>query len=141
LAEPIAVVVTEPSQVGEARRAAVALANLLGFDETEIAKVALVVTETASNLVKHAAGGIVLLTPIESGGVVGVEVLALDRGPGVADLAACLRDGFSTAGTPGTGLGRSCGSPRSRTSIRAGRAAPLWWLGCSRRLRCLASVL
>jgi anti-sigma regulatory factor (Ser/Thr protein kinase) len=106
LAEPIAVVVTEPSQVGEARRAAVALAGLLGFDETEIGKVALVVTEAASNLVKHAsAGGTVLLVPIERGGAAGVEVLALDRGPGVADLAACLRDGFSTAGSPGMGLG------------------------------------
>jgi hypothetical protein len=32
-------------------------------------------------------------------------VLAVDNGPGIADLDACLRDGMSTAGTAGTGLG------------------------------------
>ena len=35
----------------------------------------------------------------------GVELLALDKGPGIADVARCLVDGFSTAGSPGTGLG------------------------------------
>jgi anti-sigma regulatory factor (Ser/Thr protein kinase) len=97
--------VTEVSQVGEARRAAAALAGRLGFDETEGGKVALVVTEASTNLVKHAARGEMLLRPLERGGLGGLEVLALDRGPGMADPERCLRDGFSTAGTPGTGLG------------------------------------
>jgi anti-sigma regulatory factor (Ser/Thr protein kinase) len=73
-----------------------------GFDEAEAGKVALVVTEVASNLVKHAGGGDLLVRAVEYGGI---EVLALDRGPGMANLGHCLRDGFSTAGTPGTGLG------------------------------------
>jgi hypothetical protein len=34
-----------------------------------------------------------------------VEVLALDKGPGMADVERCLRDGYSTAGTGGSGLG------------------------------------
>lgn len=34
-----------------------------------------------------------------------VEVIALDAGPGIADLPRHMRDGFSTGGTPGTGLG------------------------------------
>src|SRR5262249_55736521 len=103
--EPVALAVTEPSQVGESRRAAVALASALGFDEVQRARVALVVTEAASNLVKHAREGVLLLRPLERGDAVGGEVLALGRGPGVADLAGCLGDGFSTAATPGTGLG------------------------------------
>jgi anti-sigma regulatory factor (Ser/Thr protein kinase) len=95
------VAVTDASQVGQARRAAAALALQLGFDETEGGKVALTVTEAASNLVKHAGGGEIVLRGLEDG----IEILALDRGPGMADLDRCLRDGFSTAGSPGTGLG------------------------------------
>lgn len=103
--EAIALAVTEPSQVCEARRVAAALAGRLGFGETEASKLALVVTEAGNNLVKHGGGGELLLCPLDQGGVAGVEVLALDQGPGMADLGRCLRDGFSTAGTPGTGLG------------------------------------
>src|SRR5262245_38968592 len=103
--EGVALAVPESSQVGEARRAAVALADGLGFGEADAGKVALVVTEAASNLVKHGGGGELLLGVLERDGVAGIEVLALDRGPGMADLGRCLRDGYSTAGTRGTGLG------------------------------------
>jgi anti-sigma regulatory factor (Ser/Thr protein kinase) len=103
--EAIAVTVTESSQVGEARRAATQLAGRLGFGEAEAGKVAVVVTEAASNLVKHGGGGELLLGALERDGVAGIEILALDRGPGMADLGRCLRDGFSTTGTRGTGLG------------------------------------
>jgi hypothetical protein len=67
--------------------------------------VALVATEIATNLVKHARGGEVIvrsLTAIEGGGL---ELLAIDRGPGITDIARCIHDGFSTAGTGGAGLG------------------------------------
>lgn len=101
----IQLAVTEASQAGEARRTAVTLAERLGFDEPLRGKVALVVTEAASNLAKHAVGGELLLRPLEEGGRTGLEVLALDRGPGMADPALCLRDGYSSAGTAGKGLG------------------------------------
>jgi len=39
------------------------------------------------------------------GGASGVEMLTLDRGPGIRDMDAALTDGYSTAGTPGGGLG------------------------------------
>jgi anti-sigma regulatory factor (Ser/Thr protein kinase) len=98
--------VTEASQVGEARRSAARLAELAGLGETDRGRVAIVVTELANNLVRHAAGGgEVLLRVLVAPGGGGVEILSVDRGPGMADVAACLRDGFSTAGTPGNGLG------------------------------------
>jgi anti-sigma regulatory factor (Ser/Thr protein kinase) len=97
--------VTEASQVGEARRVAARLAELAGLGETDCGKVAIVVTELANNLVRHArGGGEILLRPLDAP-TRGFEVLSVDRGPGMADVAACLRDGFSTAGTPGNGLG------------------------------------
>ncbi|WP_235581366.1 MULTISPECIES: ATP-binding SpoIIE family protein phosphatase [unclassified Rhizobacter] len=94
--------VTEPSQVGEARRHAARLASELGFGEVAAGAAAIVVTELATNLARHARGGRLLFATNDDGAI---EVLSLDDGPGMADVAACLRDGFSTAGTPGNGLG------------------------------------
>ena len=101
----VAVTVTEPSQVGGVRRAVATLASRLGFDDERCGRAAIVATEAATNLVKHAREGVVLLRALESVDGPGIEVLALDRGPGMADFGRCLRDGFSTAGTPGNGLG------------------------------------
>jgi anti-sigma regulatory factor (Ser/Thr protein kinase) len=97
--------IEDASQAGEARRIASMLAERLGFGATECGKVAIVVTEIATNLVKHARHGELLLRELSAGRHAGVGLLALDRGPGIRDLAGCLRDGFSSAGTPGTGLG------------------------------------
>lgn len=97
--------INDPSGAGEARRVAVALARSLGFDESETGKVALVVTEAATNMVKHAGGGELLIGSLPTQQGSGLEVVALDRGPGMANVAQCMRDGHSTAGSAGTGLG------------------------------------
>jgi anti-sigma regulatory factor (Ser/Thr protein kinase) len=76
-----------------------------GFDETAIGQVAVVVTEAATNLVKHAGGGEILLQPVVEGDEVFIEVLALDKAGGMRNIAECQRDGYSTSGSPGTGLG------------------------------------
>lgn len=103
--ESIAIAITEPSQTGEARRSALALADRLGFPETERGKVGIVVTEVASNLVQHTQGGVLLLRAIEQPSGLGIEILSLDKGPGMISVDECLQDGFSTAGTLGNGLG------------------------------------
>jgi anti-sigma regulatory factor (Ser/Thr protein kinase) len=103
--------VEETSGVGHARRTAQALATELGFDDVEIGEVGIVVTEAATNLVKHAGHGELFLRPLLADGrdakpaFTGLEVLALDRGPGIHDLAQAERDGWSSAGTLGLGLG------------------------------------
>ena len=81
------------------------LATALGFDETRCGQVAIVAPEVASNLFKHARDGVLLLQPLEQGKAIGIEILALDRGPGMTDVSRCRRDGFSTAASPGNGLG------------------------------------
>lgn len=105
MTESVALPMVESSQVGEARRIAIALASHLGFNETERGKVGLVVTEIANNLVRHAQDGQLLLQPITRNNIEGIEILSLDKGPGMRNINECLRDGFSTAGTSGTGLG------------------------------------
>lgn len=101
----IDIAVVEPTQVGEARRAATRLATDQGLDETAIGRVAIVVTELGNNLWRHAQHGRLLIGCRSSHEGCQLEVLAIDRGPGMADIARCLRDGYSTGGTPGTGLG------------------------------------
>lgn len=101
-----AVAVREISGVAEARRLAVVAADRAGFDETAAGRVALVVTELATNLARHARDGEILVrrldSPSERGGI---EVIAIDKGPGIPDVALARRDGHSTAGTLGHGLG------------------------------------
>jgi hypothetical protein len=67
--------------------------------------VALVVTEAATNLLKHAGGGDVFVGVTGTGQHPGVQIIAMDRGSGMRNVSRSLVDGFSTAGSPGTGLG------------------------------------
>lgn len=97
--------VADATQVGEARRLAAAECRAAGLGETHSGRVAIVVTEAASNVVRHGEGGEILIRILRAGEARGVEVLALDRGRGIADVARALEDGRSTGGTPGTGLG------------------------------------
>ena len=96
--------VDDRSQVGEVRRVATGMAGQLGLDEQDQGRVALVLTEALNNAVEHGGGGEVVLRPIINSRA-GVEALVIDKGPGIADVERALRDGYSTAGTPGTGLG------------------------------------
>jgi anti-sigma regulatory factor (Ser/Thr protein kinase) len=75
------------------------------MDETAVGKLALIVTELATNLVKHAKDGELLMRRLGADGIDGVEVLSLDKGPGMSDVRVSMGDGHSTAGSPGTGLG------------------------------------
>lgn len=95
--------IEDSSQVGHARRIAQKLAEQLGFDATDSGRVALVVTELASNILKHASNGVLHLRTLP-GATAGLEVIAIDRGQGF-DVQDCMADGFSTQGTQGIGLG------------------------------------
>lgn len=100
-----AIPVTDTSQIGEARRAARVAGDRAALSSDELGRLGLIVTEAATNLARHARDGMIVLRNVGSGGNAGVEVVALDRGPGIANLAQAMEDGFSTAGTPGKGLG------------------------------------
>lgn len=95
----------DQSEVGNARRQAMALASSLDFSELHCGQLGIVVTEAARNLSAHGGGGEVLLTPWQYGTGAGIDVLALDKGRGIVDISTAMQDGYSTAGTPGTGLG------------------------------------
>jgi anti-sigma regulatory factor (Ser/Thr protein kinase) len=93
------------SAVAACRAAGAALAGRLGFGRGRADELALAVTEAASNLDKHARRGSMLLCVNRDADVPGVDLVTIDRGPGLRDVGAALRDGHSTAGTLGIGLG------------------------------------
>jgi anti-sigma regulatory factor (Ser/Thr protein kinase) len=95
----------ERSQVGSTRRAASELAISLGFSSVDSGKIALAITEIGTNILKHAGTGRMVLRALEQNGIPGLEILGLDSGPGMANVAASLQDGRSTAGSAGHGLG------------------------------------
>ena len=100
----VAIAVVEASQPSEARRTAQDLGARAGLSPDGRHRAGLVATELATNLVKHTtAGGEILLRanpPRRE-----VEIIALDRGPGMSDVARSMLDGHSTSGSAGTGLG------------------------------------
>lgn len=93
--------ITQHGHIGEARRLALDAASALGFEEILKGHVGIVVTELATNIVKHTPGGEILV--IESNR--GLHVLAIDKGPGIKNLEHAMLDGVSTGGTAGNGLG------------------------------------
>jgi anti-sigma regulatory factor (Ser/Thr protein kinase) len=93
------------SQLFQARERAVSLARELNFAEHQVGRVAIVATEIATNLLKHATQGELSATIVEECGVPGVELLAVDAGPGITDLQRILANGHSTTGTAERGLG------------------------------------
>lgn len=116
--------VTDPSSVGQVRRVALAAANFVGFDETRAGELALLATEVSRNSLVHGGGGEVVVTGLKGGGKVLGRLLALDRGPGIADVAQAMTDGFSTGGTPGSGMG-AMKRIASRLEIFTGRTGTI----------------
>jgi anti-sigma regulatory factor (Ser/Thr protein kinase) len=100
---PLVCPIAERSQVGEARRRVAQFAGRWGLGDVARERLALVVSELGTNLVKHGGGGDLIVRRLGDAGA--VQVLALDKGGGMASVDECFRDGYSTAGSAGTGLG------------------------------------
>lgn len=82
-----------------------ALAVTARFGEKKLGEIDIIVAEMVSNLVKHAGGGQVLVKLIEEKGVQGIEIISIDKGPGMTDVTRMVADGVSTKNTLGQGLG------------------------------------
>ena len=105
--DSLRILVEEPSTAAAVRRAARKMATEIGLNETRAEEVVIVVSEACTNLLKHVGQGEILLhtTGEEQEPHTRLELLALDRGPGMHDLEQCIKDGFSTSSTAGQGLG------------------------------------
>ncbi|MDB5806515.1 MAG: serine/threonine protein kinase [Betaproteobacteria bacterium] len=96
--------IAEASQVSSVRRSLAELTRAAVLSEIEAGNAAIALTEVATNMLKHAGGGEIIMRTLGEPAS-GVEVLALDEGPGIADWDLSVRDGYSTGSSPGNGLG------------------------------------
>jgi len=97
--------ITDTSSVGEARRRALLTAQRIGFDESRSGELALLATESSRNVLIHGGGGELVITAMVDEGRPLARILAMDNGPGIANVAQAMADGYSTAGTMGGGMG------------------------------------
>lgn len=87
-----------------ARQAGRELSKLLGFTPTEQTLIATAISEVARNIVVYAGEGDIVLARTEEAGRVGIQVVAVDEGPGIENKELAMRDGYSTKNSLGLGL-------------------------------------
>ena len=92
------------SDTERARQEARAMAGNMGFNSADTEAVALATRELATNLVRYAVGGRLVLSGFVADGAVGIEIQSQDDGPGIVDLERAMEDGYSTGGGLGSGL-------------------------------------
>jgi serine/threonine-protein kinase RsbT len=99
-----AIPVIYDTDVVQARAAARSLASRVGFIGTDLVLIASAVSEIARNIVEYTNGGEVVLSVIQNRSRLGLQVIARDQGPGIADLSLAMKDGYSTSRSLGLGL-------------------------------------
>ena len=92
------------ADIVSARQKGRELASQCGFPTTDLAVIATAISELARNIVRYAVHGEVVLRLLEANGRRGIEVMATDDGPGIADATLAMQDGYSTSGGLGLGL-------------------------------------
>ncbi len=80
------------------------LAQGAGFSTVECTAIQTAIMEVARNIVRYAERGQIVMQIVHDGDRVGLEVSAVDNGPGIADLVAAFQDGFTTGHSLGRGL-------------------------------------
>ena len=129
-----AIRIAHTSAVAEVRRIVATHAASFGWGAEAEGAANVIATELATNIAKHAREGIVVVNSGTDGRAGHLRMVAMDRGPGMADVARCMEDGYSTAGSPGTGFGAARRMSRSfdvlstpgKGTLIAAAYAPTW---------------
>jgi serine/threonine-protein kinase RsbT len=77
----------------------------LGLSLVEQTKIVTAASELARNMIDYGGGGTMTAEALDDGIRKGLRLVFEDQGPGIPDLQAALRDGFTTGGGMGLGLG------------------------------------
>jgi serine/threonine-protein kinase RsbT len=102
--DEIRVAIRTDSDVVTARQEARSMGAGIGFSSTDLTLLATAISEVARNITTYAGEGEVTLRVRDEGGRRGIEVLAVDEGPGIADVELAMQDGFTTGNGLGLGL-------------------------------------
>jgi serine/threonine-protein kinase RsbT len=98
------ILVQVEEDVVKARQKGRELAIALGFSSTDQTLIATAISEITRNIVRYAGSGSVTFSRIERQGRAGLQIVASDQGPGIADVELAMRDGYSTGRSLGVGL-------------------------------------
>ena len=98
------IAIASEADIVTARQRGREAASECGLSATEQTLVALAISEVARNIVTYAERGEIVITPVSRRGRRGLQVVARDRGPGIPDVEAAMRDGYSTSKSLGMGL-------------------------------------
>jgi serine/threonine-protein kinase RsbT len=104
VADEIRVAIRTDADVVTARQEARTMGADLGFSSTDLTLLATAISEVARNITTYAGEGEVTLRVLNEDGRQGIEVLATDDGPGIADVELAMQDGYTTGNGLGLGL-------------------------------------
>lgn len=82
-------------------------AQELGFSLVDQTKIVTAASELARNTIKHGGGGKLILEILNEGMRRGLRLIFEDTGPGIPDISLAMKDGYTSGGGLGLGLGGS----------------------------------
>ena len=100
----VRVAITADKDIVTARQRGERIARDVGFPSSDPTLIATAISELARNIVRYARRGEMILRLIEDETRLGIEVVAVDKGPGIRDVSLAMVDGYSTSGNLGLGL-------------------------------------
>jgi serine/threonine-protein kinase RsbT len=87
-----------------ARQQGRALAQRIGFVGSDLTVIATAISELGRNILQYAGSGEIILRPTHASSRCGLLIVARDEGPGIADIALAMQDGYTTSNGLGLGL-------------------------------------
>ncbi|MBD3268142.1 SpoIIE family protein phosphatase [bacterium] len=105
LSQVIRIAIAHSSDVYVARTKAGGLATQMGFGKKNVEEITIVASELATNMLVHAGKGMLILTALANEEQGGIQIEAVDSGPGFSDWEKAVTDGYSTSDSMGYGLG------------------------------------
>jgi serine/threonine-protein kinase RsbT len=100
----VCVKIESPADVVEARQQARALATQAGFSNCDSTLITTAVSEMTRNILEYASHGEITIALLRNESKSGVRIVASDQGPGIADIAQVMQDGYSSRKGMGIGL-------------------------------------
>ena len=100
----LSVPIRNEADIVAARQQGREMASVLRYSSSELTLIATAISEVARNILSYAGRGEIRLQLVDQGYRRGISVVADDHGPGIADLAQAMQDGYSTSGSLGLGL-------------------------------------
>lgn len=104
MADEIRIPIAQDADIVTARQHGRDLAVKIGFSGSDLTVIATAISEIVRNIVVYAKSGEVQLSAFQDGRRRGILIVARDSGPGIADIARAMTDGYSTGGSLGLGL-------------------------------------